>query len=109
MCKKLIWLSAFVLVLGLTGNAFAVTTWTGTESSDWFDPCNWSDPNKEYNVPTSADWADITGTPIVSTLDAFEGYTQTGTVPYQPNDLRYTWHHGEEDFSSGSVISFLEA
>jgi len=104
MCEKFIWLSTFVLVLGLSGNVFAVTTWTGAQgTSDWFDPCNWT----PIGVPTSADWTDITGNHDFSTIDNFDWYQQTGYYPYEVNDLRYTWHHGEEDFSSGSVISLV--
>ena len=60
MCKKLIYLISFVLVLSLAGNVQAIDRlWTGAVDNDWFTAGNW-DPS---GVPTSDDSVDINLTP----------------------------------------------
>jgi len=65
MCKKLIYLASFVLVLSLVGNVQAQTaTWTDAEPGDhlWSTPTNWSD------FPTPAHWAKVRNGPPGATI-----------------------------------------
>ena len=55
MCKRLIYLTSFVLVLSLVGNVQAQdATWTDASGDhNWFTPENWSE------FPTDAHWAKV--------------------------------------------------
>src|SRR5437879_13764928 len=62
---------AWVLLIAVTSAQSATFTWTGSASTDWFDPGNWS-PN---GVPGSTDTAVISsGAPQVGIA------TNVGTV-----------------------------
>jgi hypothetical protein len=85
MCKKLICLASFVLVLGLGVEVqAAVVNWTGAGADDlWSTPENWS----TGTVPTAADKARIQAVPgarIVNegavALDSWVGAGQSGDL-----------------------------
>ena len=83
MCKKLIYLMTFVLVLALAGNASATNySWDGGgDGSSWNDSSNWN----VNGVPGSADKAAFgSGNPVVTTSESiFEvegGGSQTLTI-----------------------------
>ncbi|WP_185731511.1 putative Ig domain-containing protein [Larkinella rosea] len=68
-----------MLVL-VAGSAVAQTTWTGTTSTAWNDPGNWS-----AGVPDAADDVtipDVTNDPVISTTDAV-----ARSVSIEPNAL----------------------
>ncbi|MDW6025493.1 autotransporter domain-containing protein [Mesorhizobium sp. BAC0120] len=58
--------AAVLAVITQSMPVHAQTAWTGTNSSDWFDPGNWT-----AGVPTNADFAEIDT--VVNSLPAIEG------------------------------------
>jgi hypothetical protein len=84
MCKKLICLASFVVVLSLVGNVRAQdATWTdATGDHNWFTPGNWSE------FPTPAHWAKIRNGlpgPTIASGSALArrvhiGYTEGGAL-----------------------------
>jgi len=101
MCRKLIFLVSFVLILGLAGNTFGALEW---DNEAWVDPfwstaLNW-DPNK---VPGSGDEAlivliDPSGCLIDSATTAVAKKVKVGHDA-GPGDLRMTG--GSLDISGG--------
>lgn len=66
MCKKLIYLISFVVVLSLAGNVQAEHIWNGSVNNDWFEAGNWEDPDgNPIGVPisTTDDWVNMYGLP----------------------------------------------
>jgi hypothetical protein len=68
MCKRLIFLTSLVLLLGLVGNASAATCWFyggGSTSGDWDVSGNWWG-----GVPTSADTANLNEGGVTCIVDS---------------------------------------
>jgi len=94
MCKKMIYVISFVLLVGLTNSALA--DWTGAVSSDWYNAGNWTGA-----VPTSGETASI-DSPTPLTWPIIDG----GTADTGQLRIGYTaTYQGELTVTGGATLN----
>ncbi len=99
MCKKLIYLISFVLVLGLVGNVQAQdATWTdATGDHNWFTPGNWSE------FPTLAHWAKVRNGPPGPTITSGSAEARRVHIGYSEGGA-LTMDGGTLDISADDLL-----
>ena len=94
MCRKMIYLISFVLLVGLTNSALA--DWTGAVSSDWYNAGNWTGA-----VPASGETASI-DSPTLLTWPIIDG----GTADTGQLRIGYTaTYQGELTVTGGATLN----